>query len=200
MTLVLRKLLASSTFRDRRRAYVDLEPAQGQATEAGAERIAWKKNSTRTTRRWTKPRRNGHEEEPAAPLSEADRAAIEAEIADLDDFARLATSIEHNAKGKALLKALAIALKKADGTRRRSRRRSSSPNPAARRAICYAYWRTARGRTASSYSTAPTPTIVPRRSTPPGWSVTRAPTASPDRGPPTCVPPWSITSASKDRS
>ena len=49
----------------------------------------------------------------AAPLSEADRAAIEAEIADLDGFARLATSIEHNAKGKALLKALAIAMNKA---------------------------------------------------------------------------------------
>ena len=53
------------------------------------------------------------EEEPAEPLSEADRAAIEAEIADLDGFARLATSIDHNAKGKALLKALGIAMNKA---------------------------------------------------------------------------------------
>ncbi len=49
----------------------------------------------------------------AAPLSDADRAAIEAEIADLDNFATLATSIEHNAKGKAFLKALAVAFKKA---------------------------------------------------------------------------------------
>ncbi len=53
------------------------------------------------------------DDEPASPLSEADRAAIEAEIADLDNFARLATSIDHNGKGKALLKALAIAMKKA---------------------------------------------------------------------------------------
>ena len=46
-------------------------------------------------------------------LSDEDRKAIEAEIADLDEFARLATSIDHNAKGKALLKALRIAMKKA---------------------------------------------------------------------------------------
>ena len=37
----------------------------------------------------------------------------EQEIADLDAFARLATSIEHNAKGKALLQALGIAFAKA---------------------------------------------------------------------------------------
>jgi len=53
------------------------------------------------------------EEEPAAPLSDGDRAAIEKEIADLDGFASLATSIHHNAKGKALLKALDIAFGKA---------------------------------------------------------------------------------------
>ncbi|NTU42050.1 MAG: amidohydrolase, partial [Nitrospirales bacterium] len=39
--------------------------------------------------------------------------AIEWEIADLDGFAQLAASIEHNAKGKALLKALGIAFTKA---------------------------------------------------------------------------------------
>jgi adenine-specific DNA-methyltransferase len=47
------------------------------------------------------------------PISKADRAAIEAEIADLDRFADLATSIDHNAKGKALLKALRVAFAKA---------------------------------------------------------------------------------------
>jgi len=46
-------------------------------------------------------------------LSDADRAAIEAEVADLDSFANLAVSISHNAKGKALVKALAIAFAKA---------------------------------------------------------------------------------------
>jgi len=47
------------------------------------------------------------------PLSDAERAAIEKEIQELDAFAALATSIEHNAKGKALLKALKVAFAKA---------------------------------------------------------------------------------------
>ena len=46
-------------------------------------------------------------------LSEADREAIQKEVTDLDEFAALATSIESNAKGKALLKALKIAFAKA---------------------------------------------------------------------------------------
>jgi hypothetical protein len=50
---------------------------------------------------------------PGEVLSDADRAALTAEIADLDAFAKLATSIEQNAKGKALIKALAIAFAKA---------------------------------------------------------------------------------------
>ncbi len=59
-----------------------------------------------TAEEWT-------DEEPVERLSTADRTALEREIADLDGFARLATSIEHNAKGKALLKALRIAFAKA---------------------------------------------------------------------------------------
>ncbi|MGD0537401.1 MAG: SNF2-related protein [Verrucomicrobiota bacterium] len=51
-------------------------------------------------------------EKKAGRTRQAGRAAIEAEIADLDEFAKLATSIEQNAKGKALVKALAIAFKK----------------------------------------------------------------------------------------
>ena len=47
------------------------------------------------------------------PLSAADCAALEAEIADLDEFARLAISIEHNAKGKALIQAPRVAMDKA---------------------------------------------------------------------------------------
>jgi adenine-specific DNA-methyltransferase len=53
------------------------------------------------------------EDAPPAPLSDSDRAAIEQETADLDAFASLATSIEHNAKGRSLLKALDIAFGKA---------------------------------------------------------------------------------------
>ena len=53
------------------------------------------------------------DEEELESLTEADRKAIEAEIADLNEFARLATSIDHNAKGEALLKALNVAFAKA---------------------------------------------------------------------------------------
>jgi superfamily II DNA or RNA helicase len=113
MTLVLRKLLASSTFaiagalasisnrlKDRLRKQASpgsLEDELDEDYEALDE----------TAEEWT------NEGEASAPLSDADRAAIEAEIADLDAFAQLATSIEHNAKGTALLKALNVALAKA---------------------------------------------------------------------------------------
>lgn len=116
MTLVLRKLLASSTFaiagalhsisarleaklaRQQRTAEQpsDLEEELAEDYEALDE----------TAEEW-------EEDESDAPLSEEDRTALEAEIADLKEFARLATSISHNAKGKALLRALEVAFAKA---------------------------------------------------------------------------------------
>lgn len=112
MTLVLRKLLASSTFAiagalttisNRLKAKLgkqepaeSLEDALDQDYEALDE----------TAEEWT-------DDEPAELLSEEDRNALEQEIADLDAFATLATSIDHNAKGLALLKALDIAFAKA---------------------------------------------------------------------------------------
>src|SRR5262249_54065334 len=50
--------------------------------------------------------------EASEPLSSDDRSALAREIQELDEFARLATSIEHNAKGRALLTALEIAFSK----------------------------------------------------------------------------------------
>jgi adenine-specific DNA-methyltransferase len=113
MTLVLRKLLASSTFAiagalssisarlqeklRKHEAATSLEDDLGEDYEA----------LDATAEEWT-------DEEELEPLTEADRKAIEAEIADLDEFARLATSIEHNAKGLALLKALGVAFAKAE--------------------------------------------------------------------------------------
>jgi len=113
MTLVLRKLLASSTFaiagalssiskrmQTKLRKHdvaASLEDDLGQDYE-GLEA---------TAEEWT-------EDEALEPLTEADRKAIEAEIADLNEFARLATSIDQNAKGKALLKALGVAFAKAE--------------------------------------------------------------------------------------
>ena len=111
MTLVLRKLLASSTFaiagalssissrlKEKLRKQ---EPAESLEEELDQDYEALDE----TAEEWT-------DDQPAEPLSDADRAALEAEIADLDAFAQLATSITHNAKGKALVKALTVAFAK----------------------------------------------------------------------------------------
>ncbi|MDO8541190.1 MAG: SNF2-related protein [Opitutaceae bacterium] len=112
MTLVLRKLLASSTFAiagalesisNRLKAQIKKqEPGESLEEELDHDYEALDE----TAEEWT-------EEAPAEPISDATRAAIEAEIADLDSFASLATSITHNAKGLALLKALTVVFSKA---------------------------------------------------------------------------------------
>ena len=85
MTLVLRKLLASSTFAiagaltsisNRLKAKLKKqEPAESLEEELDQDYEALDE----TAEEWA-------EDEPAEPLSDADRAAIEAEIADLDEF------------------------------------------------------------------------------------------------------------------
>lgn len=113
MTLVLRKLLASSTFaiagaldsigqrlRRRLQRAVEEGPLEDALREdfEALETIAeeWDENEAAST-----------------PLSEADRKAIWQEIDDLDNFRKLAMSITHNAKGRALLTALRTAFGKA---------------------------------------------------------------------------------------
>jgi adenine-specific DNA-methyltransferase len=112
MTLVLRKLLASSTFAiagaltsisDRLKKKLrkqDLPQSLEEELDQDYEAL------DETAEEW-------EDDEDNAPLSDNDRAALEQEIADLDEFARLATSIDHNAKGKALIKALGVAFAKA---------------------------------------------------------------------------------------
>ncbi len=112
MTLVLRKLLASSTFAiagalesisTRLRAKLQRkEPAESLEEELDQDYEALDE----TAEEWD-------DSVTEEALTDADRAAIESEVADLDQFATLATSISHNAKGKALLKALAVAFAKA---------------------------------------------------------------------------------------
>jgi adenine-specific DNA-methyltransferase len=112
MTLVLRKLLASSTFAiagalesisNRLKAKLQKkEPAESLEEELDQDYEALDE----TAEEWT-------DDPSGEPLSDADRAALEAEVADLDGFANLAISISHNAKGKALVKALTIAFTKA---------------------------------------------------------------------------------------
>ena len=112
MTLVLRKLLASSTFAiagaltsisNRLKAKLrKQEPTESLEEELDRDY----ESLDETAEEWV-------EEETVEVLTEADRKALEQEIADLDAFAQLAASIDHNAKGKALLKALGIAFAKA---------------------------------------------------------------------------------------
>lgn len=112
MTLVLRKLLASSTFAIAgalesisSRLKAELKK-QEPATDLEEELDKDYESLDETAEEWP-------EDAPPEPVSDANRAAIEAEIKDLDSFASLATSITHNAKGRALLKALTVAFKKA---------------------------------------------------------------------------------------
>ncbi len=112
MTLVLRKLLASSTFAiagaletlvNRLRAKLGRQEPKEPLAEALEQDYEALES---TTEEWV-------EEAQDPPLSDADRAALEREIADLDQFRALAVSITHNAKGKALLKALRVGMAKA---------------------------------------------------------------------------------------
>ena len=111
MTLVLRKLLASSSFAiagaltsisNRLKAQLTAhEPSVSLGEELDEDYEALDE----TAEEWG--------DDPTEPLTPEGRAAIEAEIADLDEFTRLALSLDHNAKGKALLKALDVAFAKA---------------------------------------------------------------------------------------
>lgn len=111
MTLVLRKLLASSTFAIAgslnvlsRRLQARLKKQETQTLEEQLENDY--EALDETAEEWS-------ENETDTALSEGDRNAIEKEIADLEELWQLAVSIEHNAKGKALLNALDIAFAKA---------------------------------------------------------------------------------------
>lgn len=114
MTLVLRKLLASSTFaiagaldtltRRLRGRLGKQQPKQSLEEELDQDYEALDE----TAEEWP--------EETSEPelLSEADRVALEQEIADLEAFRTLAVSITDNAKGQALLIALDRAFTEAE--------------------------------------------------------------------------------------
>jgi adenine-specific DNA-methyltransferase len=114
MTLVLRKLLASSSF------------AIAGALETISRRLQARLRQQPSARSLEDELDEDYEaldetaedwsEDPAAveSLSAEDRAAIEREISDLEAFRRLAVSITHNAKGQALLTALGRAFAEAE--------------------------------------------------------------------------------------
>lgn len=118
MTLVLRKLLASSSFaiagaltsmanRMRARLKADDELSVDLLGHPLAETLNEDYEALdETAEEWD-------DEEELEPLTIEDRKAMQAEIVDLEEFTRLALSIDHNAKGKALLIALKTAFEKA---------------------------------------------------------------------------------------
>jgi adenine-specific DNA-methyltransferase len=113
MTMILRKLLASSTFaiagaldtiaRRLRGQLGEVEPQPELLEQLDEDFEA----ADELAEEWPE------EENGAPPTEPAERQAIRREIADLEEFSRLARSIEHNAKGKALVRALRVAFRKA---------------------------------------------------------------------------------------
>ncbi len=112
MTLVLRKLMASSTFAiagalttisKRLKEKLGQSPAPDSLADELDEDY---EALDETAEEWP-------EDDAEEALSAADRAALVAEIADLEEFTNLATSIEHNAKGNKLLTTLARAFAQA---------------------------------------------------------------------------------------
>ena len=111
MTLVLRKLLASSSFAiagalDSLITRLQAKLGKSKGPDFGDQIESDYEAFSETAEEWT-------EDGSAEALDAEDRAAIEKEIAELIKFRDLAISIRHNAKGIALLKALDIAFKKA---------------------------------------------------------------------------------------
>jgi len=111
MTLVLRKLLASSTFAiagalktmaARLQRDLDDQPPIASLEEELDEDY---ETLDETAEEWT-------EDSQGEIMSEADRAGLAAEIKELEVYADLASSIHDNAKGKALLVALGTAFRR----------------------------------------------------------------------------------------
>jgi len=114
MTLVLRKLLASSTFAiagalDTLIRRLKAKLAADAALPSLEEKLDEDYEALdETAEEWP------DDDDAAEPMTEADKAALEHEIADLESFRDLAVSIKTNAKGAALLVALERAFSEAD--------------------------------------------------------------------------------------
>jgi len=111
MTLVMRKLLASSSFAIAgalgsliKRLRAKITPS---VTDRADEELAEDYEALESTaEEWP-------DDDAAVPLATEVQAAIEREVADLEEFRQLALSIETNAKGKALITALDKAFEEA---------------------------------------------------------------------------------------
>ena len=111
MTLVLRKLLASSSFAIAG-ALTSISNRLKAQLKADEPKLTLEDELDEDYESLDETAEEWGDDSPE-PLSAENRAALAAEIADLDEFTRLALSLDHNAKGKALLKALDVAFAKA---------------------------------------------------------------------------------------
>jgi SNF2 family DNA or RNA helicase len=111
MTLVMRKLLASSTFAIAGALDSLVNKLRRQLRENNRliQRLEGLEEDFETLEEYE----DELDEEEATPLAQADIAAIELEIADLETFRDLAVSITENAKGLALLEGLQAGFRKA---------------------------------------------------------------------------------------
>lgn len=111
MTLVLRKLLASSTFA----IAGALKSISGRLKAKLGKQVTAHSLEDELDKDFEALDEIAEEwggDEYTELLSDEDREALEQEVADLEAFTQLAMSIEHNAKGRELLKALEIAFTK----------------------------------------------------------------------------------------
>ncbi|MBP3954392.1 DEAD/DEAH box helicase family protein [Gemmata sp. G18] len=114
MTMVLRKLLASSTFAIAGALETLIARLKGKlVTKAPVTSLEEEfeeeyEGLDETAEEW------GEEEDDEPPLSDSDQAAIDQEVRDLEGFRDLAMNITQNAKGFALLTALGKAFEEAD--------------------------------------------------------------------------------------
>jgi adenine-specific DNA-methyltransferase len=104
LTLIFRKLLASSSFAIAGTLDVMLERLKGMRTSDASNDVKPDLASDFETLDETADEWDENDEESVDPLTQGD--ALEAEIADLTRYRDLATSITQNAKGQALLMAL----------------------------------------------------------------------------------------------
>ncbi|PIQ98166.1 MAG: DEAD/DEAH box helicase [Nitrospinae bacterium CG11_big_fil_rev_8_21_14_0_20_56_8] len=111
MTLVLRKLLASSSFAIAGALNSLIRRLENQLAKAKPPEETLEEELDRDYEALDETADEWPEDEAIEPLSEGDRKAIEREITDLKSFHDLAVSITINKKGEALLKALGHAFK-----------------------------------------------------------------------------------------
>ena len=201
MTLVLRKLLASSTFAIAGALDIDLQPAQGQAPETGAGRVARRRagpglRSARRDRRGMDGRRRPSNRSPTPTARR-----IEAEIADLDSFRQPRHFHQPQRQGQGPAQGARLSLSPRPRNSAPRRRRSSSPNRATRRSYLLRLLADspyAEGIVLFNGSNTDDRSQAHLRRL--AGHATRAPTASPAPRPPTCAPRSSTTSASRAAS